>query len=287
MLPAIAICLVFQYLPMFSNYIAFLDYDFNKGWFGFGSPFVGLKNFEFIATPAFIELLLRTLLYSATMLLFCFPTSLVLALLMNELRIDMFKKTVQTISYMPHFVSWVTVSGLVYMFLTTDTTGLVNNVLESVFHMERKIYMQDKGFFLPILIITQIWKETGWGTILYFAAIANIGPQLYEAADIDGATRLQKAVHITLPGLIPTTCILLIFSLGGLVSSNFDQIFNLQNPMLRPDTDTINIHVFYRGLKNHQYAYASAVGLFQGLVSFVLIMATNAITKRTSNIGII
>ncbi|OPA73279.1 hypothetical protein BVG16_29820 [Paenibacillus selenitireducens] len=289
LVPAIVLTLIFAYLPMFSNYIAFLDYDFNKGWFGFGSKFVGLDNFKkFLNDPKFYTLIGRTLLYSTTMMIATFPAPLILALMLNELRGDRFKKIVQTTSYIPHFVSWVTVAGLFYMFLTVDATGIVNNIRQLFDPDATRIsYMQDAKNFLPVLLISEIWKETGWGTILYLAALTGIDPQQYEAAQVDGASRFQRLLYITLPGLVPTMCILLIFSLSGLLATNFDQVFNMQNKMIRLDTDTIGVYTYYQGLVSGQYSYSAAVGLFQGIISFILIMLTNATTKRLSNVGII
>jgi len=272
---------------MFSNLIAFMDYDFTAGWFGLGSPFVGLKHFSFLREPWFYSLAGRTLLYSVTLLVFSFPASLILALLLNELRHLLFKKTIQTIFYIPHFVSWVTVAGMVYLFTSVDLSGAVNNLKQALFGGERISFMQNQEVFLPVLLITQLWKEIGWGTILYLAAITMIDPQLYEAAEVDGASRWKRMLHITLPGLSSTTSILLIFALGGIFTSNFDQIFNLQNPVIREYTDTINVFVYYRGIAAHQYSFATAVGLFQGVVTFLLITGTNYMTKKLNNTGII
>lgn len=285
LLPACIACFLFQYLPMFSNYIAFLDYNFNNGWFGLASPFAGLKNFAFVQNPQFWTMAGRTVVYSVCLLLFSFPASLVLALLINELRNDAYKRIVQTLSYIPHFVSWVTVAGLFYMFLSTDRSGLINNLLE-MFGMERHPYMQNADNFLPYLIVSQVWKEIGWGTIIYLASLTAIPPELYEAAMVDGASRWQRCCHITLPSLLPTTSVLLIFALGKMFNNNFDQIFNMQNPLIRAKTDTLNIHTYYRGVVNQQYAYAAAVGLFQGAISLILVVATNYVTKRISDTGV-
>lgn len=285
LLPACCIVILFQYLPMFSNYMAFLDYDFNQGWFGMASPFVGLANFDFVITSSFWTMAGRTVLYSFTLMLFSFPLSLVLALLINEVRNETFKKVVQTLTYVPHFVSWVTVAGLFYLFLSTDRSGLVNNILE-LFGKERYSYMQDANYFLPFLVISQTWKEIGWGTIIYLASLAGIDPQMYEAAMVDGASRWKQCWHITLPCLLPTTSVLLIFALGKMFTSNFDQIFNMQNSLIRSKTDTLNIHTYYRGVVYQQYAYAAAVGLFQGLISLLLVLATNYATKKLSDTGV-
>lgn len=285
LIPAFTIVILFQYLPMFSNYMAFLDYDFNNGWFGMASPFIGLKNFDFVFESSFWKMAGRTVLYSFTLMLFSFPVSLVLALLINEVRNEVFKKVVQTLTYIPHFVSWVTVAGLFYLFLSTDRSGLVNNILE-LFGKERYSYMQDARFFLPFLVISQTWKEVGWGTIIYLASLAAIDPQMYEAATVDGAGRWKQCFYITLPSLLPTTSVLLIFALGKMFTSNFDQIFNMQNTLIRSKTDTLNIHTYYRGVVYQQYAYAAAVGLFQGVISLMLVLATNYATKKLSDTGV-
>lgn len=289
LVPALVATLLFSYLPMFSNYIAFLDYNFNKGWFGLGSRFVGFANFaKFLTDPKFYALMQRTLVYSVTMMALTFPLPLVIALMFNELRGAIFKRTIQTISYVPHFVSWVTVSGLVYLFLSSDRSGLVNNLIQFFNpNAQRVSFMGYAKNFLPLMVITEIWKEAGWGTILYLAALATIEPQLYEAARVDGAGRFRCLWHVTLPGLMPTMSILLIFALGGLFGTNFDQVFNMQNRAIRMDTNTIGVYVYYQGMESGNYAYSAAVGLFQGLISFILIMSTNAVTKRLNNVGII
>ncbi len=207
--------------------------------------------------------------------------------MLNELQGKFFKRTIQTVSYIPHFVSWVTVAGLFYLFLSVDRTGLINNIRQMIIPSAERIpYMQDAGYFLPLLIISNIWKEAGFGTVLYLAALSSIDTQLFEAAKVDGAGRLKCLLHITLPGLYPT-CILLIFALGGLFSVSFDQVFNFQNRMIRMETDTIGVYAYYQGLVNRQYSYSAAIGLFQGLIAFVLMMSTNAVTKKLNNVGII
>ena len=172
-----------------------------------------------------------------------------------------------------------------YLFLSTDRSGLVNNILE-LFGKERYSYMQDARFFLPFLVISQTWKEVGWGTIIYLASLAAIDPQMYEAATVDGAGRWKQCFYITLPSLLPTTSVLLIFALGKMFTSNFDQIFNMQNTLIRSKTDTLNIHTYYRGVVYQQYAYAAAVGLFQGVISLMLVLATNYATKKLSDTGV-
>lgn len=287
LVPATVLTFIFSYIPMFTNIMAFQDYHFSNGWLGLGSPFVGFKNFSFLKELWFWKLAGRTLMYSVTCLVTGFPLPLILALLINELRSETFKKYVQTVSYIPHFVSWVTVAGLFYLFLSVDPTGAVNNIKQLIFGGERISFMQQTWMFLPVLVISGIWKEVGWGTIIYLAAITNISPELYEAAEVDGANRWQRIKYITLPGLIPTFCILLIFNLGGLLNTNFDQVFNLQNQVIREATDTINIWVFYKGIRAQLFGLSSAVALFNGLVTFILIMTANFITKKLNNTAII
>jgi putative aldouronate transport system permease protein len=286
LLPALIITFLFGYIPMFSNIIAFMDYDMMNPWFGFKSPFVGFRNFSFLRELWFYKLTIRTVTYSFAGLIFGFPASLILALLFNELRSHNYKKVIQTISYIPHFVSWVTVSGLVYMFLTVEPEGIINTIRITLFGGERISYMQDPKYFLPLLVITGVWKGVGWGTILYMASLSTIDEQIYEAAEVDGASRWKKVCHITIPGLIPTFCILLIFALGGLFSTNFDQIFNLQNAVIRADVMTINLYTYFNGIVNQQYSLTTAVGLFQGVVSFMLIASTNYVTRKLSDTGI-
>jgi len=285
LLPSFLLTFVFAYLPMFGNVIAFMKYDPFKGFMGFESPWVGFANFSFVNDRKFWDLAWRTVWYSVNGLIFGFPSSFILALLINELRSLKYKRIIQTISYIPHFVSWITIASLIYIFLSIDEYGLLNNILQALFGAERVSFMMYHENFLPILIISGIWKGVGWGTIVYLASISGIDPTLYEAAQIDGAGRWKQCRHITLPSIIPTTCILLIFSIGGLFSSNFDQIFALQNDVIRNQTNTINVYAYYVGLQGRRYALATAVGLFQGFIAFILIRGSNYISKRFANIG--
>jgi len=283
--PAIAFVFIFSYMPMFGNVIAFMDYNLFNGWMGLGSPFIGLGNFSFVKDPFFWELAWRTIWYSVNGLVFGFPASFILSLLINEIRHYQFKRVVQTLSYIPHFVSWITIASLIYIFSSVDVSGIFNNLKVFLFGGERIVFMADTRFFLPILIASGIWKSVGWGTIIYLASIASIDVTMYEAAQIDGANRFKQMLYITLPSIIPTTCILLIFSIGGLFSSNFEQIFALQNDIIRNATNTINVYTYYKGLREGQYSLATAIGLFQGLIAFILIRGSNTISKRVADIG--
>jgi len=288
LLPSLIIRFVFNYVPMFSNVIAFMDYEMWNGWMGLSSKWVGFGNFAyFIREPWFWQLAFRTFWYAFWGLIIAFPPSLILALLINELRNRQFKKIVQTISYVPHFVSWVTVAGLVYIFMSIDPAGLINNIKQALVGGERVVYMQKVELFLPLLLITKVWKGVGWGSIIYLASLSTIDPQLYEAAWIDGAGRWKQLLHITLPHIFPTTAVLLIFAMGSLFRADFDQVFNLQNPVIRAHTYVIDVWSFYKGIVDQQYALAGAVSLFQGLITFILLMSANWASKRVAKIGII
>lgn len=287
LIPAFVLTFFFSYLPMFSNVIAFMHYNMFKGWMGLGSEWVGFDNFAFLKEQWFYKLAFRTLYFNITMLLFSFPASLILALLLNELKSHTFKKYAQTISYVPHFVSWVTVASLVYIFLSVDISGLVNNLKVALFGGERILFMQDKDYFLPVLVISQVWKEIGWGSILYLAAISTVDPQLYEAATVEGAGRWKQMLHITLPCLAPTTVIIMIFSVASMFGGNFDQIITLQNQVIQADTNIIGTDIYYRGVKGANYSVAMAVGLFSGLISFILLRIANYSGKKIADTSVI
>ena len=285
--PAIVLTILFGYLTFFSIPIAFMDYNIFAGWFGLGSPWVGFRHFQaFLADRWFWELAGRTVLYSFMGIVIGFPASLILALLFNELKNATFRKTVQTISYVPNFVSWVTVAGLVYLFLSVEPTGLINNIVTAITGGDRVSYMMHSEYFLLVLLITGVWKSVGWGTIMYMAAISGIDQQLYEAADIDGAGRFKKALHITMPGLMPIFCILLIFAMGSLFSVSFDQVFNLENQVIRERVQTIDFFTYQRGVVGGRYSQAAAVGLFQSAVSFLLVITVNKVARKVSDTGI-
>jgi putative aldouronate transport system permease protein len=285
--PAVLLTILFAYLPMFSNIIAFMDYNIMSGWLGLASPFVGLKNFIVMWNdPQFWPLVWRTFFYSVIRLISGQPAPFILALLINEVRRRAFKRTVQTIFYLPHFVSWVTIASLTYWFLTTDTSGIINNVLQMLGAGKRVIFMKFPSNFPWILAITGIIKETGWGTIIYLAAISGVDAQLYEAAKIDGAGRWKQFLHVTFPSILPTTMILLVLSFGGIFSSNFDQIFNLQNPMIKYDTNTINVYTYYAGVQGGRYAAAAAIGLFQSIINMVIMLSVNWTSKKVSGHGL-
>lgn len=287
LLPGVVVMFFFAYLPMFSNVIAFLDYDLTEGWMGFGSRFVGFKWFAAIfRDPKFFQLVGRTLFYSVCVLAVSVPAPFILAMLMNELANRAFKRTVQTISYLPHFISWVTIAALIYLFLSTDTSGILNNVRQMLGAKDRILYMKYPRNFPLVLSLSTMYKEMGWGSIVYLAAIAALDPELYEAAAIDGAGRWKQFRHITFPGILPTTMILLIFAMAGLLSTNFDQVFNLQNDIIILDTNTINVYTYRTGVMGRRYSIATAVGLFQGAVNCVMLLSANWASKRLTDYGL-
>lgn len=286
LVPAVGFTLMFYYLPMSMNVITFMDYNLTAGWLGLSSKWAGFKWYQrFLTDPAFYEVAWRTLYYAVAKLIVSFPAPIILALLLNELRVEWYKRTVQTISYMPFFVSWVTVAGLIYIFLSTSSSGLVNNVLQAL-GGKRIIFMSKSQYFLPVLLISTLWKGVGLGSIIYLATIASIEQQLYEAARIDGAGRWRQMLSITIPGIMPAVVILLILNAGTIFSADFDQIINLQNDVIRTDTNVINVYSWYVGILQRRYAMGTAIGLFQGVVNFGLVWLTNLIAKKVRGTGL-
>jgi len=285
-LPAFLFVLVFAYLPLFGVIMAFQDFDIINGGF-FGSSFVGLDNFRTIFTmPAFLGAIRNTVVYSAANLIVFTPFPILLALFFNELKNQRFKKVVQTISYLPFFLSWISVIGLFYTMFAMY--GPVNDLRLFLFgaNTERINIIMDHNYFLAVLLSSNLWKNVGWSTVIYMAAIAGIDGTLYEAAEIDGCNRFRKAVHITLPCMKETILLLFIISTGSLFNSNFEQIYGFQNIFTQQQTEVINTLVFRRGIEGGAYSLATALGLFQGVVTFGIVFVSNAIVKKLSGTGI-
>lgn len=286
LIPAVSFTLLFYYLPMFMNVIAFMDYKITTGWLGLGSKWIGFQWFQrFLSDPDFYTIALRTVWYALAKLAFAFPAPIILALLLNEVRNQVYKRTVQTISYLPFFVSWVTVGGLIYMFLSTSSSGLVNNVIE-FFGGERIVFMSRPQYFLPVLVFSTLWKGVGLGSIIYLATIASIEQQLYEAARIDGAGRWKQLWHITIPGIMPAVIIILILNAGTLFTADFDQMINLQNDVIKTDTDVINIYAYNVGILQKRFGMGTAINLFQAAINFTLVWLTNFAAKRIRGTGL-
>lgn len=276
---------VFCYLPMLGVVMAFQDFNIFKGFLG--SKFVGLDNFKLIFTePAFLKAIGNTLLYSSVILFLGFPCPVLLALMFNELKGAFFKRLVQTVSYLPYFLSWISVVALFYAFF--EMSGPFNDLRALIFgqDVERINILMNPDNFLGIIFGSHLWKNIGWSSVIFLAAIAGIDPQLYEAAVIDGCGRWKQILHITIPGILPTVMIMFILSSGSLVNSNFEQVFGFQNLYTMEQTQVVNTFVYKQGVQQGNYSVATAFGLAQGIVSFLIVYTVNIITKKLSNISI-
>lgn len=283
LLPGILYFIIFKYIPMGGLVIAFQDYQPFLGILG--SPFVGLKHFIRLFTEdTFVMLMKNTLMIFGLDILFSFPFPIVLALMLNEMRHQKLKKTFQTIIYLPHFMSWVIVVSIFYVLLTTEG-GVINNIIAQ-FGGEKISFLTSKNWLRPIYIFQQMWKGAGWGTIVYLAAITNVDEQLYEAADMDGAGKLRKMWHITLPCIRPTIITLFILKIGSVLEMGFEHMFLLMNSMNKEVAQIFDTFVYTAGIQNGQLSYSTAVGLFKGLVGLVLVVMANKLAKKVGEDGI-
>ncbi|TVR52147.1 MAG: sugar ABC transporter permease [Spirochaetaceae bacterium] len=274
---------VFRYLPMYGVTIAFKNFRLADGIFG--SAWVGFTHFErLFRSPEFLLILRNTVLLNVYQLVFGFPIPILLAILINEMRHITVKRTVQSLLYIPHFISWVVMGGIAINVLS-PSTGIVNAVL-SRFGVEPIYFMTNAGWWPVVFITVGIWKSAGWGTIIYLAAISGIDPQLYEASVIDGAGKVRQTWHITLPGIRSTIAILLILNLGGFIDLGFEQIWVLQNPAVRSVAEVIPTYVYRIGLLSMQFSYTAALGLFQSLVGLVMIITANAVIRAMGENGL-
>ena len=279
---------IFHYIPMFGLIIGFKDYKITTGIAGmFTSDWVGLKYFkEFFTDYKFGELMRNTLVLSILKIVCSFPIPILLAILINEVRCRRLKKFIQTVSYLPYFISWVIVSGMLK--IMADDSGIINQCLMALGVTDKPLeLLTSPKYFYTISILTSIWKDTGWWTIIFLAAITGIDPTLYEAAEIDGAGRIRKMVSITLPSISPTVTVVLILALGnllggGLSGSNFEQCYLLGNSGNIEVSDIIQTYVMRVGLSNARYSYATAVGMFQSVISIILVYTSNFISKKIS-----
>ena len=283
-IPAIAFYIVFCYVPMYGVLMAFQKFNPKVGIFG--SSYVGFDNFVKVFEDAKFWLAFRnTLIIGSVKIVISFLGAVAIALLLNELRMIKTKKTIQTIVTFPHFLSWVVVSGFVFSLFAYN--GAVNSLVEAM-GGSRTNFLADKGFFFGMVFASDIWKEAGWGSIIYLATMEGIPQDQYEAADIDGATRLQKIWHITLPGIKPTAILLLIMSVGGVLSAGFDQILNLGNDLIREDVNIIDTYIYYHYVSGSGNAgIGTAIGLFKSVVSFALVITVDRIAKACGERGII
>lgn len=283
MLPAVIATLLFSYVPMFGIYMAFINYSPGGGAFFrqfFTAEFTGLQWFDYFFTNGdFYRIMRNTLAQSVLSLLFGFPMPIILALMINELRNGWFKRTFQTVSYMPHFISWVIAANIVITLLASG--GVINNLLTGLGIVDEPIQFMQKGpLFWWIIAISNTWKDMGFNAIMYLAAISAINPELYEVAKVDGASRLKQMLHITLPSIKPTIVILAILAVGGILNAGFDQQYLLQNNTVLQYSEVIDTYTYKYGLQNGMFSYGAAVGLFKSLVAFILVISVNAMAKK-------
>jgi putative aldouronate transport system permease protein len=283
MLPCAVSLLVFSYYPMYGATLAFKDYKYNLGILG--SPWVGLKHFKaFVSSLEFWEVIRNTIVISGLKILFCFPAPILLALLLNELWLPRFKRAVQTMSYLPNFVSWVVVVSLMTV-VFSPYGGIVNNIRERL-GLSSIFFLGEERFFYPLVVLSDIWKGAGWGSIIYLSALSGINPELYESAYLDGAGRLKCTWYITLPGIKTTIGIMFIFAIGGILNAGFDQILLLQQPANMLISEILDTFTLKTGLNYGKFEYASAIGLFKSAFSFALVLITNWAAKRFFEVGI-
>ena len=277
-IPSIVLIFIFCYIPMYGILIAFQNYRPQAGVFG--SEWVGLANFvDFFQSPHALKIIRNTLFISVYTLAVTFPCPILLALLLNEVRCRAFKRTVQTISYMPYFVSTVVICGMLKSFLAYD--GVFNEIVK-LFGGTPASYLSSAALFPSVIVFSDLWQSVGWNSIIYIAALTNIDPNLYEAARMDGCGRLRQMWHITLPGIVPTMTVLMILSIGGLLSANSDKILLLYTPLTYETGDVIGTFIYRRGLKGGDYSYSEAVGLFQTAINFLLLVFANWFSNKTT-----
>ncbi|ARC69242.1 MULTISPECIES: ABC transporter permease [Bacillus] len=282
-LPGVIYFLLFKYVPMWGIVIAFQDYQPFLGITG--SEWVGFKHFERLFTePTFFMLLKNTLILFFLNLVVFFPIPIILALLLNEVRVALFKKFVQTLIYIPHFMSWVIVVSLSFVLLTVDG-GLINEII-AYFGGEKINFLLNESWFRPMYILQVIWREAGWSTIIYLAAITAVDPQLYEAAKMDGANRLRRMWHVTLPAIRSVIVVLLILKIGDTLELGFEHVYLLLNATNREVAEIFDTYVYTAGLKQGQFSYSTAVGLFKAAVGLILVVFANRMAKKFGEEGI-
>ena len=276
LIPGIIYFLIFHYMPMYGVIIAFKDFSFRKGIIG--SDWVGFKKYiTLFNSQYFWKVFKNSLILSLYRLFAGFPVPIVIALILNEVKILKFKKLVQTVIYLPHFVSWVVFAGIVKLLLS-PVDGAVNIILTKLGSSPIS-FLQESKYFRTILVLSGVIKEAGWGTIVYLAAITAIDPQLYEAATIDGANRFQQVIKITLPSIANVIAILLVLNMGGIIRNGFEQVFLLYNPLVYEVADVIETYVYRTGIVEGKYSFTTAVGLFQSVIGMAMVLITNRISR--------
>ncbi|OAS14356.1 ABC transporter permease [Paenibacillus oryzisoli] len=288
-LTGMLIVFIFHYLPMFGILMAFKNYSISTGIKGiFTSEWVGLKYFnEFVHAYNFKQIVTNTLAISLLKLVFTFPMPILLAIMFNEVRYQFFKRFAQTVSYFPHFISWIVVSGLLVVFLSTNN-GIVNDLLKGLGLVKDSLpFLSSPDYFWGLAVTTAMWKEAGWWAIIFLAAISGLDPTLYDAAEMDGAGRLRRIWHITLPGIRGTIIVVLILAVGsmlggGLVGSNFEQSYLLGNSINNERSEILQTYAFKMGLAQGRYAYATAIDLIQSVIAIILVFGSNYLSKKVT-----
>ncbi|WP_408638448.1 ABC transporter permease [Paenibacillus baimaensis] len=276
LLPTLAYFIVFHYVPMYGLQIAFKNFNPVKGILG--SPWVGFDNFErFFESYQLGTIIRNTLGISIYELFVAFPAPIILALMINQLTNERFKRFVQTVTYAPHFISTVVVVGIVYLLLSPQT-GAVNNLL-GLFRIDPVFFMGSADWFKTVFVFSGIWQNIGWGTIIYLASLTGVNPEFHEAAVVDGATKLQRVMFIDIPAIMPTVIIMLIMNMGHMMSVGFEKVYLMQNQLNVDSSETIQTYVYKAGLVQAQYSYASAIGLFNTVINFILLITVNKIAK--------
>jgi len=282
LLPGVLYFIIYRYVPMAGLVIAFKDFNPFTGFWN--SDWVGIKHFtRMFESSEVIQVLINTIQISLLQIFVAFPVSIILALMLNELRHATLKRFIQSLIYLPHFLSWVVVVGIFVVFLRGE--GLVNSVLAN-FGLEAIPFLTDPAYFKPIIILQVIWKEAGWGTIIFLAALAGVNPSLYEAAVIDGANRWRQLWHVTLPAIRGVIIILFILRLGSVLDTGFEQIFLMLNPFNMDSGNVLDTYVYFKGIQQGNIGFATAVGMFKGVIGLVLVLSANRLAKRFGEDGL-
>ncbi len=283
LIPALIYYIIFHYVPMAGIVLAFKDYNIMEGiW---ASPFLGFDWFEeLFNTPKFYEVFWNTIYISVIRLIFGFPVPIIVALMLNEIRSIRYKRFVQTAIYIPQFISWVVLGGLMVNLLSQNN-GIVNGIITAL-GFEPIGFLTDESAFIPTLVVSMIWKTFGWNTIIYLAALSSLDPQLYEAATVDGASRFKQLIHITLPGIMSTIVVILILRIGSLMQAGFEQIFVLYHPGVYGVADILDTYVYRLGLEDGKFELATAVGLFKSVINFTLLIIANRVARIGGKEGI-
>lgn len=282
LLPATVLVIIFSYLPMAGIKMAFQNYNiYNPA----ASTWVGLQNFKEIFTiPNCVKSIVNTIHISILNIVICFPLTIVFALLLEQIKNTVFKKAIQTVSFLPYFLSWIAVIGIVTSLYSKD--GVINDILVKITGgaYERTMFLAKEGFFIPNVIILSLWKGMGWNSVVFLAAISGIDQGLYEAAKIDGANKIEEVIHITIPSILPTIMIMLLWKIAALFSDNFELIYGLQNPFV--NVEVIGTVIYKNGIAGGNYQMTTAFGLMQGLVNLLFLLGANALSKKATDVGI-